>query len=441
VNLSLFIVALVLAFVSALAGAVAYALRDFSKVKLEALLEKQGRKHRLQPLLEHLTDFTLLASCLRPVSALLMLGALLKAFENVGGGNEHLAKLGQYGVALTVGCLLAILSVGVASSAAKYFGESLIARLDPVLHGLRAVFWPVLVVLHMIDTAVFRISPASKVDREEAAEQNVEEEILAVVEEGEKEGVVDQTDREMIESVIEFKDTTAGQIMTARPEIVGMPADTTVDAAVKLLLTSGHSRIPVYEKDLDHILGVLYARDMLPRLLESKRGPLDLKRLMRKPLVVPESKGLKELLSEFRLRKVHMAIVLDEFGGTAGLVTIEDILEELVGEISDEHEPTELAALLKVSDDVWEVDARTYVDEVNSVIGLSLPEDEGYDTLGGYVSSLLGRIPTEGEEFATPGAKWVVIKAEPTRVSRLMLTLVPIAEEAPAGNESEGLEA
>lgn len=183
--------------------------------------------------------------------------------------------------------------------------------------------------------------------------------------------------------------------------------------------------MPVYERDLDHIVGILYARDLLKHLADaSLRRVFDAKNVMRKPLFVPETKPLKDLLQEFRLRKVHLAIVLDEFGGTAGLITIEDVLEELVGEISDEHEPSGPAAVAKLAEDKWEVDARTYVHEVNAVIGLSIPEDEGYDTLGGYVSTVLGRIPEKGEEFETAAARWTVIDAEPTRVVRLGLTLL-----------------
>lgn len=421
---------LLCAALSALIGALSYALRDFSRSKLEAVLEGQGRSHRLQPLLDHTHDFTWIAASARLLTILLLLGGLLQLADRL-----PIPDWSRYIVAIIVAALVStVFSVGLASSLATYFGEQLIARLDPFLHALRAAFYPILVVLHAIDGAVFKISPAARMDATEVAEQAVEEEILAVVHEGEKEGVVDETDREMIESVIQFRDTTAGQIMTARPDIVALPVTATLEELVGQVESSGHSRLPIYERDLDHITGILYARDLISILGDSdSRTRFDLRHCLRPITYIPETKPLKDLLREFKLRKVHLAIVLDEFGGTAGLITIEDVLEELVGEISDEHEPQSLPALLKVDDATWELDAKTYIDEVNAVVGLGLPDDEGFDTLAGYVSSKLGRIPEAGEEFETslhqagetPPARWKVLDAEPTRVIRLRLTLTP----------------
>lgn len=429
----LILAVVVLTALCCLTGALAYALRDFSRARLEDVLERQGRKERLRPILEHLRDFTLVAASLRLMSVLGLLLTLMWLFERapIPDWARHASAVGVAAV------LSVVFGVGLASSLATYFGESIIARLDGPLHTLRLAVWPVLWLLDKMDRAVFRVSPHADADADEQAEQQVEEDVLAVVEEGVKEGVVDETDREMIESVIEFRDTTAGQIMTARPAIDALPVTAALDEITHLIETSGHSRLPVYEGDLDHIVGILYARDLLRYLADhDRRDRFDLRGALRKPLYVPETKPLKDLLNEFRLRKVHLAIVLDEYGGTAGLVTIEDVLEELVGEISDEHEPTEPAALLKVSDEVWEVDAKTYIDEVNQVIGLGIPEDAGYETVGGYVSSVLGHIPAVGETFETPGARWVVLSAEPTRVVRLKLTLVA-RSESEAGESGE----
>ncbi|MFN4242497.1 MAG: hemolysin family protein [Tepidisphaerales bacterium] len=414
--------AVVLTALSCLTGALAYALRDFSRARLEDVLERQGRRDRLQPILDHLRDFILVAASLRLLTILALHLVLLALFSV-----EPWPTSASYAAATSLAAAIAVVfGVGLASSLANYFGEVIIARLDPALHTLRLVVWPVLYLLHRLDRLVFRVSPHAHADAEEQAEQQVEEDVLAVVEEGVKEGVVDETDRDMIESVIEFRDTTAGQIMTARPAIDALPVTATLDEITQLIETSGHSRLPVYENDLDHIVGILYARDLLKHLADpSRRARFDLRANLRKPLYVPETKPLKDLLAEFRLRKVHLAIVLDEYGGTAGLVTIEDVLEELVGEIADEHEPAEPAAVLKLTDDTWEVDARTHIDEANRVIGLNLPEDAGFETLGGYLSSVIGRIPAAGEVIDTPGVRWTVLTAEPTRVVRLKLQLAP----------------
>jgi putative hemolysin len=159
--------------------------------------------------------------------------------------------------------------------------------------------------------------------------------------------------------------------------------------------------------------------------------------MLRPPLYVPESKSLTDLLRDFKLQKVHIAIILDEYGGTAGLLTIEDILEELVGDISDEHEPLEPAMFKRLSETTAEADARIYLDELNRLLGLNLPEDAGYDTLGGFVSTTLGRIPEKGETFDASGAKFTVLDAEPQKVNRVRVEVVPQpAEEqtaAPGG--------
>lgn len=261
-------------------------------------------------------------------------------------------------------------------------------------------------------------------NRSDPEPEQIEKDILSAVEDGEEEGVVDAQEREMIESVIEFHDIEVSQTMTARPEIVAIELAATLDEVKRITEESGHSRIPVIDGTLDHIIGILYARDLLKHL---GRPPeeFDIRSAMRPAMFVPESKLVRDLLLDFRMQKVHIAIVLDEYGGTAGLVTIEDILEELVGEISDEHEPQEPAMLKRIDELTYEADARLYIDEVNRQLGLNLPEDAGYDTLGGFVSTTLGRIPQKGTTFQADGARYTVIDAEPQRVKRLKVELIP----------------
>jgi len=278
--------------------------------------------------------------------------------------------------------------------------------------------------MHAIDGVV---RTAAGANGEQEADE-IEQEILSVVEEGEKEGVVDEEEREMIESVIEFRDTQVGQIMSARPEIVGLELKSSLNEVKQTLEESGHSRIPVYDGTLDHIVGILYARDLLKHLgLPPDR--FDIRSAIRPAIYVPETKPLRDLLNDFRLQKVHIAIVLDEYGGTAGLVTIEDILEELVGDISDEHEPAEPAMLHKIDDHHWDVDARIYLDELNRQVGLSIPEDQGYDTLGGFISTTLGRIPAAGTLFEHANVKYTILSAEPQKVNRVKVELVPVLVE------------
>jgi magnesium and cobalt transporter len=216
--------------------------------------------------------------------------------------------------------------------------------------------------------------------------------------------------------------------MTARPDIFGLSIGSTLAEMKAALEESGHSRIPVYEGSLDHIIGILYARDLLKHLGQPPEQ-FDIRTAMRPAFYVPETKPLRDLLHDFRVQKVHIAIVLDEYGGTAGLVSIEDVLEELVGDISDEHEPQEPALMKRIDDKTVEADASIRLEELNKHLHLNLPEDAGYETLGGFISNTLGRIPQPGTKFDHPGVRFTVLEAEPQRVSKVRIELIPQPSE------------
>ena len=229
----------------------------------------------------------------------------------------------------------------------------------------------------------------------------------------------------MIESVIEFRDTTAGQIMTPRPEIVGLEVGSTLAHVKQTLEESGHSRLPVYDGTLDHVVGVLYARDLLKHI-GLPAGQFNVKSAMRPVYFVPETKPLRDLLADFRLQKVHLAIVLDEYGGTAGLVTIEDVLEELVGDITDEHEPVEPAMFKRIDDNSADVDARIYIDELNRLMGLNLPEDARLRHARRLRLHDAGQDPRgRARRFEQDGARFTVLDAEPQKVNRVKIELTP----------------
>jgi CBS domain containing-hemolysin-like protein len=299
------------------------------------------------------------------------------------------------------------------------------------LHGLRLASWPFTKLMHAVDRLVSHAAVKSAPQEQEQLEEEIENEILSAVEEGEKEGVVDEDEREMIESVIAFHDTQVGQIMTPRPAIFALEVGATLETVKAKIAESGHSRIPVYQGRIDQIVGILYARDLL-KLLGEPPEKFKMREHLRPAFFVPETKPLPDLLRDFRLQKVHIAIVSDEYGGTAGLATIEDIFEELVGDVSDEHEPEEPAMIQRIDDLTAEADARTYIDELNRVLGLNVPEDAGYDTLGGFVTTTVGKIPATGTTFEHGGVKYTVIDAEPQKVNRVRIEMAPqpVTEEA-----------
>ena len=398
-----------------------YALRDFSRVRLGERLANLGRGASLPFVLDHARDLIFVTATARQLVNLLLWLCVLRLTAFTG---QRLAV--QYAAAVAGSYAITLLaSVAVPHAAARYAGEAVIALCVPLLRVMRATLMPVIKVSHGIDALFRRASGGDEPPDARQLNDQVGEEILSVVDQAQKEGVVDPQERAMIQSVIAFRDTTAGQIMTARPEMVTVELPATLSDVRHVVERSGHSRIPVYQKSLDGgIVGVLYARDLLRYVGEpAQAAPFDLAKSVRPALFVPETTPLRDLLQDFRLRKVHLAIVLDEYGGTAGLVTIEDVLEELVGDIRDEHEPAEPAQIQRVDDHTWEADARAYVDNLNAVTGLSLPDDVGYDTLGGFVTTSLSRIPAAGTTFERDGVRYVVLGAEPHRVTRVRIEL------------------
>lgn len=400
------------ALMTLLCSTLTFALRSFSRARLESCLDRAGSKHLLEPTVAQTEDLIHLTAAGRLFFNVLIVIQVWYVFDHT-----VLHPWARYLLTvLLAGVIGLVFSVSVPTALARYVGEPALALFLRPLHAVRAVMSPLTWLMRKIDAVIKRlVAPRYDVEPD-----LIEKDILTAVQEGEKEGVMDTTERQMIESVIEFRNTEVGQTMTSRPEIVAIEISADLGEVKRVVEESGHSRVPIYDGNLDHIVGVLYARDLLRHLGQSA-AQFDLRSAMRPAVFVPETKLLRDLLKEFRDNKVHMAIVLDEYGGTAGLVTIEDILEELVGEISDEHEPRGEAMLKKLDNASYEVDARMYVTDLNHRLNLQLPEDAGYDTIGGLVSTTLGRIPQVGSVLDQAGIRYTVIDAEPQRIKRLKL--------------------
>ncbi|HAX81680.1 MAG TPA: HlyC/CorC family transporter [Actinobacteria bacterium] len=224
---------------------------------------------------------------------------------------------------------------------------------------------------------------------------------------------------ELISSVLEFTDAIVREVMVPRIDMVTVSSAADSGTALAVVVASGRSRIPVTGDNLDDVLGVLYARDLL-RFQDSGAGPAPVRSLMRPAHFVPQTKRVSELLRELQREKVHLAIVVDEFGGTAGLVTIEDLIEEIVGEISDEYDTEEL--MIEESDDGYLIDARLSVEDLSALVGMRLPDDD-WDTVGGLILGLAGRVPEEGETFEVEGLRLTAERVQGRRVSRVRVTV------------------
>ena len=249
----------------------------------------------------------------------------------------------------------------------------------------------------------------------------VEEELRSAAEEGGREGVLDSTDIDMIESIISFGDVEALEVMTPRTEMVCLDLDDPLEENLRLAIECGHSRIPVYADSKDNVRGVLYVKDLLRSLYLKEE--IDLRALARKPYRVHRAKKIDEILQEFKQHRLHIAIVVDDHDGTDGLVTIEDILEEIVGEISDEYEKVEPLPLQRISESLVDVDAGIHIDDLNDELGLEIPESENYDTIGGFVFASMGRVPETGDTFVHAGVEFRVTASDERRILKLRVYL------------------
>jgi putative hemolysin len=261
------------------------------------------------------------------------------------------------------------------------------------------------------------------------------EELRLIVERGGEQGVLEAEEEQMITAVIELGSRRVHEVMIPRIDIAAIPATATMDEAINTIVDQGHSRIPVYEESIDEIVGILYAKDLLPLLRELTEDRPNLRSLLRIPVYIPESMTVDDLLHEFQRRKVHIAIVLDEYGGTAGLVTIEDLLEEIVGEIQDEYDEEE-PMVVRLSDDEARVDGRASVDDLAEIFdtNLALEDEDEYDTVGGLIYHRIGGIPSPGDRVEVDGLVLTVESTDGRRVGKVLVARVPGAP----GPEEDG---
>jgi CBS domain containing-hemolysin-like protein len=243
-----------------------------------------------------------------------------------------------------------------------------------------------------------------------------QDEIKAMVDAGEEGGVIEENEKEMIYSIFEFGDTLAREVMVPRIDIVAVDAETPLLQALDVIMKEGHSRIPVYQGTIDNIIGLLYAKDLLVYRKEGKHN-VPLTSILRPAYFVPETKKVDDLLRELQARRVHMAIVVDEYGGTAGLVTVEDLLEEIVGEIQDEYDEEE-PTVERVSDTEFIFDAGVNLDDVNDLLRVELP-DTGGDTLGGFIYAQLGRVAAVGDEIRVGDLTITVLSVAGRRIRKV----------------------
>jgi putative hemolysin len=408
--------AVVVLLLTTLLSAINLALVQVSDSALERRLERSGRLESGRWIFGRKEQVDHAVAFLRTMGRIGFFALVLMEVVGKDGVITWAPVLGSFAVAAL---LIWFFTSVVSSAVARYAAAGLLSGTLPMLRLLDMVLRPLTKPAEIVDEAVKRLVGANLVEDE------AEEDLLRSIEDTERQGGIDATSAQMMENVVEFSDTLVGSIMTPRTAIEGIEYTDDLAAIRGFIHDDGHSRVPVYEESLDHVVGVLYVKDLV-RWVGAAAGDFKLRPLLREPIRVPESKRVSELLRDFQRGKVHMAIVVDEYGGTAGLVTIEDVLEEIVGEIRDEHDAPEASepGFREVSAGVLEADGRCPVTDLNARLEVHLPEDEGYDTIAGFVLSRLGRVPEVGATVEGGGARVKVLAAGPTAISRVSVERV-----------------
>lgn len=392
-----------------------------------ARLEELNDNLKSYAALPDLADAAVVSGALKVAMYAMFVSAVTRA----ASGNAPGAPLGWTAAATVALAGLAICEA-LALVAAGYHSGRMLYRLLPVVAafalGGRAI-------LRAGGAAAGFLARLAGREAPPAPEEAAEDEILDAVSEGERLGVIEDQEREMIESIIEFKDVEVAEVMTPRTELTTIDGDSSLRAMLPTAISSGHSRLPVWSGNADNVVGVLYVKDILKYMDSPAQLDEAVRSIMRAPSFVPETKMVRELLQEFRASSVHMAIILDEYGGTSGIVTIEDILEEIVGDIEDEYDEYEPPDIRSTGRGRAVVMGSAGVDEVNDELGTQLSESDEYETVAGYVLFRTGRIPAKGEVFEWEGVRFSVLDADERRIDTLA---VERYGEASGARDEEG---
>ncbi|HUJ15711.1 MAG TPA: hemolysin family protein [Thermoanaerobaculia bacterium] len=336
-------------------------------------------------------------------------GSTVMAFQPVSRGLST-------GSALVLWLLIAAVWKFVLALVPEDIGEMILKRLIPVSHFFYIVFWPVVYPLRRMFA---RLEEQEEMEGE--PEQVTEEEVQAFIDVGEEEGILEPSEGKMVHSVVEFGDRVARELMTPRIDVLAFNARGSLDELARLFAESKYSRIPIYQDSIDSITGIVHIKEVFEAIL--KKEPKAVAELARPPYFVSETKKVTELLREFQSEHLQVAVVVDEFGGTAGFITIEDIVEEIVGDIGDEHEAVE-ATIVDLGNDQWLVSGMLRVETLEEMLDAHF-SGEDYETVAGMIFTTLGRVPKPGVTVAKNGYRFQVDRADRRRIYRVKISRDP----------------
>jgi CBS domain containing-hemolysin-like protein len=408
--------------ITGFAATASKALQDFSRRELEVYSRRRGRTDRFGAILDGYEQAALGLESFQIVGTVILTLSLFMAGGNVWDGLATIDAYEFVAVAAVSSLVLLSVTTWIPEAVISLWTAPFVYHSWPLL---RLIAWglrPLTLGVKVVGALFRRLAdrPAEEEDDEEA----FEDEILSVVTEGLHDGVLEREEREMIEGVMELGDTDVLAIMTSRSNLDALDVGLGWDEVQAFVVKAGRTRIPVYDGSLDHIVGILYVKDLLKELAVSQSQPRKtLRDLLRKPWFVPTTKPLDELLQEFLQTRNHLAVVVDEYTSVAGVVTIEDVLEEIVGEIVDESDYDEVEELQFLDGQTAEVLGTIHLNVINDRLGLDLDEPDDYDTLAGLVIAHIGHIPKVGETVELDRARVTVLEATRRQIERLRVEI------------------
>ncbi len=399
------------------------ALRNFSRHDLGEIAHRSGQPERFSQMLRHHGTIALGVEMLAILCMSLSIVAgswwvarrwEVASISTTGTWTELLA------ISISLGLALTVVASWLPWTLSRLSAEGFLYHTWPLWKMLSVLSMPLVWGAKIVDLALHRLAGRTP---QNVDEETIEEEIRAIVSEGHRGGMLEEDAREMIEGVIELGDGDVSEIMTPRTDMHMLAVKMPWDEMVADVIEAGHTRIPVFDANRDDIIGILYSKDLLPELATGDSGSrTPIRDLLRKPVFVPETKPIDDLLQMFQQLRTHIAVVLDEYGGVSGLVTIEDVLEEIVGEIVDEYDAETVQEILQLEDGTYEALGRTHVDVINETLRIDLPDDGDFDTIAGFVFTELGRVPLVGESLIWHEQVRIdVIEASRRRIERVRI--------------------
>ncbi|NND96834.1 MAG: HlyC/CorC family transporter [Pirellulaceae bacterium] len=393
-------------------------LDRFAGRSLEAYCRLKKNRDRFGAVLDHQDVAIRGSEYLRMIGTVMFLvGGTAAIF--VGGQTPSRSQMLLW--CMCAGGLMMMTHVWLPVAVTRFASTRVLYHTWPFWRSLSTVMSPLSAPGELIEILTRRI--AGKEETADEEEEQLEDEIRTIVAAGTRDGFFGPGVREMIHGVMTLHEDTVGHIMTTRNDVDAIDVAAPWSDVLKTVVDAGRTRFPVYEGTLDHVIGVLYVKDLLPYLKTRKEPDQPLTEIMRRPWTVPIDRSVELLLREFLHNRSHMAIVLDEFQQTAGVVTIEDALEEIVGEIVDESDQEEEFEITIIDESTVEVDGRVMIDDLNELLGWDLPESDDYETIAGYVLSNTGTIPITGQKLSIGDAEFVILKASKRKIESMRVHL------------------